>query len=176
MSQRQRSEVSGKSVPAKKSAGWGDIRRRLDGLSQPALIAVVRELYDASPDNRDYLLARFQSEGDADAALETYRRKIVEQFFPAYGHAQSKLAVARKAIRDYCKAAQNLAGKIEMMLTYVENGTEFTRTLMQEGSALYPRFRERVQRLATRGGRIGWGYGDTLVDQVGLLEKELAGQ
>jgi len=122
------------------------------------------------------LLARFQSEGDADAALETYRRKIVEQFFPAYGHAQSKLAVARKAIRDYCKAAQNLAGKIEMMLTYVENGTEFTRTLMQEGSALYPRFRERVQRLATRGGRIGWGYGDTLVDQVGLLEKELAGQ
>jgi hypothetical protein len=84
------------------------------------------------------------------------------------------------------------------MLTYVENGTEFTREfgdinesfynslesvlnemaqlLMVEGRELYPKFREQVQRLATRADGIGWGYGDALRDQVYQLENELTGE
>jgi uncharacterized protein YicC (UPF0701 family) len=82
------------------------------------------------------------------------------------------------------------------MLTYVENGTEFThefgdinesfynslesvlnemaQLLTREGKELYPRFRERVQRLATLVDGIGWGYGDAVRDQVYQLENELA--
>ena len=82
------------------------------------------------------------------------------------------------------------------MLTYVENGTQFTREfgdineayynslesvlremtqlLRKEDPALYPQFRERVQRLDTHACHIGWGYGDYLRDQVHLLETELA--
>jgi hypothetical protein len=134
-----------------------------------------KDLYDASPDNRDFLLARFQAEEDIGAALEKYRHKIVEQFFPARGDGKLKLAEARKAIRDYRKATGNLTGTIDLMLTYVENGTEFThefgdinesfynslesvlnemaQLLMREGKELYPRFRERIRAVGNSRGR-----------------------
>ncbi len=180
----------------KKSAGWQNVRQRLNDWSKPALIRLVKDLYDASPDNRDFLQARFQAEENAGAALEKYRRKIVEQFFPTRGDGKLKLTEARRAIRDYRKATDNLAGTIDLMLTYVENGTEFThqfgdinesfynslesvlnemaQLLMREGSELYPQFRERVQRLTAHADGIGWGYGDALRDQVYQLENELA--
>lgn len=181
----------------KKPTGWQMVRQQLNGWSKPALITLVKDLYAASPDNRDFLHARFQAEENGGTMLEKYRRKIVEQFFPARGDGKLKLAEARKAIRDYRKATGNLEGTIDLMLAYVENGTEFTREfgdinesfynslesvlnemaqlLMGAGAGLYPKFRERVQRLATRAEGIGWGYGDALRDQVYQLENELVG-
>jgi hypothetical protein len=182
----------------KKTAGWPMVRQHISDWSKPALVALVKDLYDATPDNRDFLLARFQAEEDAGSALDGYRRKIVEQFFPARGFGKLKLGEARKAIRDYRKATGNLEGTIDLMLTYVENGTEFTRQfgdinesfynslesvlnelaqlLIKEGGELYPKFRERVQRLESSARGIGWGYGDTVADQAYQLENELAGE
>jgi len=54
----------------KKTTGWQNMRRQLDNRSKPVLIALVKDLHDASPDNRDFLLARFQAEEGAGAALE----------------------------------------------------------------------------------------------------------
>jgi hypothetical protein len=182
----------------KKSTGWQNVRRQIGDWSKPALMALVKDLYEASPDNRDFLHARFQAQENTGAALEKYRRKIVEQFFPARGDGKLKLGEARKAIRDYRKATGNLVGTIELMLTYVENGTEFTREfgdinesfynslesvlnevaqlLMKEGREHYPKFRERVQRLAARAKGIGWGYGDALRGQAYHLENKFAGE
>ncbi|PWU08074.1 MAG: hypothetical protein C5B50_30375 [Verrucomicrobia bacterium] len=181
----------------KKSAGWQSVRRQLEDWNKPALIALVKDLYDACADNRDFVQARFQAEENAGTALEKYRGKIVEQFYPARGFGKLKLAEARKAIRDYRKATGNLTGTIDLMLTYVENGTDFTREfgdineayynsldsvlhemaqlLLSEGSELYPQFRERLQDLADRAEDIGWGYGDSVGDYVCQLENELAG-
>ncbi len=108
-----------------------------------------------------------------------------------------KLAEARKAIRTYRKATGNLLGTIDLMLTFVETGTEFTREfgdvnepfynnldsvldemahlLLNEGSEYYPQFRERVQGLSADADHIGWGFGDSLRDQIDHLESELAG-
>lgn len=182
----------------KKSTGWQSIRRQIGEWPESALIALIKDLYEASPDNRDFLHARFEPENNAGAALETYRRKIVEQFFPARGFGKLKLGEARKAIRDYGKATGNLEGTIDLMLAYVENGTDFTREfgdideafydslesmlndvaelLVDPGKELYPRFQERVRRLAPRAGDIGWGYGDAVRDQADRLENELAGE
>jgi hypothetical protein len=182
----------------KKSIGWQNVRRQLNDWSKPALIALVKDLYEASPKNRDFLGARFQAEENPGAALEIYRRKIMEQFFPPRGEGKLKLAEARNAIRDYRKATGDLAGAIDLMLTYVENGTEFTREfgdinesfynslesvlnemaqlLLNKGREFYPKFRERVQRLASRADGIGWGYGDALQDQVHQLENKLGNE
>jgi hypothetical protein len=181
-----------------KPIGWQNIRRQLDEWSKPALIALVKDIYDASSDNRDFLQARFQTEENSGAALEKYRRKIVEQFFPAHGFGKLKLTEARKAIRDYRNATGNLPGTIDLMLTYVENGTQFTlqygdisepfynslesvlkemaQLLSREGTEHYPRFRERVQALTAHADQIGWGYGDALRDQVCDLETKLVGE
>ena len=178
----------------KKTSGWSHIRQQLNDWSKPALMALVKDLYEAATSNRDFLHARFQEE-DGGAALETYRRKIVEQFFPRSGYGKLKLAEARKAIRDYRKATGNLAGTIELMLTYVENGTAFTnqygdidepfynsldsvlaqtvQLLREEGAELYPRFRDRFWKLAHAAGNIGWGYCDSVQEQVDLIESEL---
>jgi hypothetical protein len=129
--------------------------------------------------NRDFLQAHFQAGENAGEALEKHRRKIVEQFFPQRGLGKLKLAEARKAIRDCRKATHNLTGIIDLLLAYVENGTEFTQQfgdinkschnslesalnemgqqLAGEGREFYPTFRERLQRLVTRGDGIGWG-------------------
>jgi hypothetical protein len=152
-------------------------------------------LHDTSTANRDFLRARFQSEDTSGEALEKYRERIVEQFFPRRGFGKLKLAEARKTIRDYRKATGNIAGTIDLMLTCVENGTDFTREfgdineayynslesvmnemsqlLCREGAELYPRFRERIRRLESNADHIGWGYGDYLCGQVHFLENEL---
>jgi hypothetical protein len=182
----------------KKSTGWSAIRQYLDTQSKPALLALVKDLYDASPSTRDFLHARVQAEAGDGTAVERYRRTIIEQFFPPRGFGKLRLAEARNAIRDYRRATGHLAGTIDLMLTYVENGTQFTREfgdvneayynslesvlhemtqlLRKEDPSLYPEFRERIQRLGDHADYIGWGYGDYLRDQVHLLEKELASE
>lgn len=76
----------------KQSDGWLHIRNQLGDWSKAALIALLKDLYGASPGNRDFLHARFQAEEPAGPALERYRRKIVEQFFPARGFGKLKLS------------------------------------------------------------------------------------
>ncbi len=51
-----------------------------------------------------------------------------------------------------------------------------TQLLRKDAPALYPQFRQRIQWLSNHADYIGWGYGDYLRDQVGLLETELAGE
>ena len=46
----------------KKPTGWSSIRRRLNVQSKPALPALVKDLYDASSGNRDFLRDCVQSE------------------------------------------------------------------------------------------------------------------
>ena len=177
------------------SKGWSAIRRQLIKRPTEELLALVKDLYEVSAANRDFLQARFQAGTAGGPALEQYRRMIVEQFFPQHGFGKLKLAVARKAIRDYRKATGDMEGALDLLLTYVENGTEFTtefggindayynsldsaldelaRLLLQSGPVLYARFRDRVLRVKELARDIGWGYGDSVADQVARLEMRL---
>ena len=181
----------------KKPTGWSIIRQPMKDWSRPALLALIKDLYDASVENRNFLQARVQAEDAGGEALEKYRERIVEQFFPRRGFGKLKLAEARKAIRDYRKATGNLAGTIDLMLTYVESGTRFTREygdinepfynsldsvlaemaqlLIKEGAELYPRFRDRLSKVEADASHVGWGYCDSVREQVELLENALTG-
>jgi len=110
----------------KKSNGWSSVHQQLTTWDKPALLALLKDLYEIGPENRDFIHARSQTGEGGGKALETYRSKIVEQFFPARGDGKLRLGEARKAIRDYRKATGNLPGTVELLMTYVENGTEFT--------------------------------------------------
>jgi hypothetical protein len=155
----------------------------------------VKDLYEAAAENRDFIHARCQAGECGGEALEKYRGKIVEQFFPARGFGKLKLGEVRKAIRDYRKATGNLPGTVELLMTYVENGTRFTHEfgdiderfyssvesaleelavlLRGEARGMYPQFRDRLARVEQMTDGIGWGFHDFVVDVVWQLEEEL---
>src|SRR5665811_630078 len=97
----------------KKQGGWSAIRQQLATWDKPALLNLVKDLYEVADENRDFIHARSKTGEDSVEAFETYRGKIVEQFFPARGDGKLKLGEARKAIRDYQKATGSLPGTAE---------------------------------------------------------------
>ena len=183
-------------MPESTSVRWQQIKSVLASLDKPELIALLKDLFDHSLESRAFLSARFLADGVPDAILDKYRKRIVEQFFPERGFGKLDLRSARRAIRDYHEATSDLAGTVDLMLTYVESGTEFTNQFgdinesfynslesvldemavllrTAEGAALYPRFQDRVSRLARAASGIGWGYGDHVTEQIELLEAEV---
>ncbi len=179
----------------KRHGGWSAIRPPLTTWEKPALITLIKELYDAAAVNRDLLQARLLAGANDDELLEKYRRKIVEQFFPTRGLiGKLKLGEARKAIRDYRKATGNISGTAELLMTYVENGTRFTREygdiderfynsiesalaelatlLCGEARGLYSQFAQRLATVKQMSDGIGWGFHDSIADVVGSLEEE----
>ncbi|EDY16578.1 conserved hypothetical protein [Chthoniobacter flavus Ellin428] len=182
----------------KKPGEWSAIRQHLATWEKPALLALVKDLYEAAAENRHFLLARCQAEESGGLAVEKYRQKIVEQFFPRRRlMGELKLGEARKAIRDYRKATGNTAGTAELLMTYVENGAEFTAQfgnidqrfyssiesaleelavlLRGEARPLYPQFADRLARIEERTAGIGWGFHDFISDVVRQLAEELGG-
>lgn len=53
------------------------------------LLALVKNLYDATVGNRDFIQACCQAEGGSEVR-EAYRGKIVKQFFPKRGFRQTQ--------------------------------------------------------------------------------------
>jgi hypothetical protein len=179
--------------PSRKPGGWSAVRPRLLTWEKSALLDLVKELYDAAAENRDFIEARCQPE-DGGAVLERYRRKIVEQFFPARGEGKLKLGEA-KAIRDYRRATRDVAGTAELLMAYVENGTRFTHeygdiderfyssveSALEELAALlggeardiFPQFSGRFAEVERMSDGIGWGFQDFVADVVRPLEMDL---
>ena len=88
----------GTNNPTKQPGGWSAARQHLATWSKPALLALVKDLYDDAAANRDFIQARCQADESGGEVLEKYRSKIVEQFFPKRGEGKLKLGEARKAI------------------------------------------------------------------------------
>ena len=172
---------------------WGKVRKELNGWETPALLALVKDLYETSSANRDFIHARCLPEAN-EAILEKYRCAIIHQFFPPRGIGKLKLAEARKAIRDYGKATKNIPGTAELLMTYVENGAEFTHeygdiderfyssiesalhelaTLLRSQPELYESFSDRLDEVEYLAGDVGWGFCDYVADVVGQLAAEL---
>src|SRR6266496_4127444 len=182
----------------RKPSSWSALRRHLATLDKPALLALVKDLYEASAGNRDFIQARWQAGESGGEILEKYRGKIVEQFYPARGEAKLRLSEARKAINEYRKATGNVPGTAELLMTYVEQGAEFTHEygdiderfynsvesaldelaalLLNEARGMYPQLSERLARVEQLSGGIGWGFGDYIGDVVWQLEEELGDQ
>ena len=114
--------------PKKQPGGWSAARQHLATWDKPALLALMKDLYAAAAENRDFIQARCQAEDGSGEVLEKYRQKVIGQFFSnkAHGMGDLKLGEARKAIRDYKKATGNIPGTAELLMTYVESGVEFT--------------------------------------------------
>ncbi len=175
---------------------WSDVESQVAMLEKPQLLHLVKELFEASADNQAFFAARFLSEEARAETRERYRQRIVNQFFPKRGFGKLDLGQARQAIRDYRRATSDVAGTLDLMLVYVENGTRFTNEygdieeffynsmesvlseaakLLESHPELYPQFRDRFKGLVRKTRGIGWGYGDAVSGIVGELEARMGG-
>ena len=62
----------------KKPRGWSAVRQQLATWEKPALLALLKDLYEAAGGNRDFIHAHCQAGECSGEVLEKYRGKIVE--------------------------------------------------------------------------------------------------
>jgi hypothetical protein len=178
---------------------WSDIKRQLQSLDGADLLALIQGLFKLSGENRAFLAARLLGVSAGRSLLPPYRERIERAFYTRSGRPQQKLRLGdgRKAIREYQTATADPVGILELMLTFVETGTQFTSEFgdidapfcnslssvlremdqilkSEQAPALYEGIRERVVGLPRLADPIGWGYGDEVRETIAEWESRYA--
>ena len=175
-------------------ATWSAIRRSLQDHEPEALLSLIKDLHDLAPANRDFLQARVQPTPGDSATLGKYRKRVVEQFYPARGEGKLKLGESRRAIREYHKATGDIPGTIELLLVFCETGARFTNEfgdiherfydglcagleelcamVKKTGRFAWNDVSARLDKLEKATDGIGWGYHDHISECVYDLRKK----
>lgn len=168
---------------------WNNVKSKLSGTPPEQLMATIHELWDLSTQNKEYINAKFNAQKNAHV-LAKYKERIRHPFFPKRGFGSLELRPAKSAIAEYYKATKDTAGKLELLLYYVECGTEFTNEygdiderfynslesaltqftdICKDKPNLISPFVSRLQDLKKNTENIGWGYGDFVCDEASEL-------
>ena len=163
---------------------WSDVKANLAMMDRIGLVALIRDLYDLDALNRRALQARFSP---SSTMVDQYRRLVRAAVFPdPLSQRPVRLRDATATIRQYTWATGDVAGTIDLMLEFVEAGTEQAADLGYGDDAYFTalehkvkeilrllnelpngdrrRLTDRIVRLGAYQDAIGWGYGDFLAD------------
>ena len=163
-------------------AGWGAIKAKLKALSATELVALVGDLYAASPENRHFLEGRLVPTA---AHLEKYRDRVIDAVYPdPLSRKRVRIGEAERLIRHYRISTADDSGAVDLMVSLVEAGTEqavdlgfgddgyFTslERVLESAVKAIPSLPvsaqvslvQRLRRVAERSGSTGWGYGDAV--------------
>jgi hypothetical protein len=167
-----------------------DLRARLKTFDRAGLVGLIADLYKASPANRRFLHSRLFAQ---HGAIEEYRRMVAKAVYPdPFSRRRVSLRDATAAITQYRRATGDVTGAVDLMLTFVEAGTEqaadlgygddsYFNALETKLKAIAKLFDElpasaraattsRLRRVRDRGKDMGWGYGDFVDDLVTGIE------
>lgn len=171
----------------KRTTRWMDLKPSLETLDRKGLLALLKDLYDLGAPNRRFLHARFLS---PSSALTDCHRRVAESVYPdPFSRRPISLRDANTAIAEYRRSTGDLAGCVDLMITFVEAGTAQAldlgfgdetyfaslehklNVIAKSLPVLSPDQRAaamaRLARLHERAaGKIGWGYGDYVDDVV----------
>jgi hypothetical protein len=173
-----------------KPGTWANVKASLNCIDRPGLLGVIRDLYEASAPNRRFLHARFVP---AAPVLEEYRRLIRAAVFPdPFSQRPIRLRDGTAAIAEYKRATRDLGGTVDLLLEFVEAGTEQAADLGYGEDAYFEALERKVNevvrslnalsemdrrhatarliKLGEYEGLIGWGYGDFLADVAAQVQ------
>jgi len=159
-----------------------DLKEYLSGLKDENLRKEVLDLFRQFPNVKEYYSVKLNKENGSEV-LEKYKKIIENEFFPVRGHGKLRYSIMKKALTDFKRVSRDIKGIAELMVTYVENGTKFTKTYgdidekfyynmlnMYQQSSDYVRqnnleetYRGRLKKIMEDGQNIGYGYSDELV-------------
>jgi hypothetical protein len=90
----------------KKPVGWSAVRRQIATWEKPVLLALVKDLYEAGTEIRDFIQARCQAgEGDGKA-LEKYRSKIVDRTCGVWNRPESPQKTVTRVREGFRKSME----------------------------------------------------------------------
>ncbi len=163
-------------------AGIREIRAYLAQKPSDALIDEIIFLVKTFQEVNEYYQVKLSSEGDFKA-LEKYKEIVRNEFFPKRGFfGKLRLSAIRKAFSDYKRVSQSIEGRLELMLSFVENGTQFIHEFGDIAENFYDSMEKvyeeacklvsdhgiktewihRFKNLVEDTGDTGYGFGDTI--------------
>lgn len=160
-----------------------ELKKHLQCKSEKELINDIVEIYKICSKATEYFNLRANPEYEIEL-LEHYKITVRDQFFPSRGDSVLDYSVLRKAVLDFEKVAQNPANVAELMMSYVENGVEFTNAFGSIDETFYNNianmfgrvvklitnnnleqdFKERCEKAMENSQEIGWGFGIFMED------------
>ena len=168
---------------ATKTPNLTDLKQYLKKCSPEELVLEIAELYKRFDGVKDYYQVKLSPDSAIDV-IAKYKKIIGDQFFPTRGLGKAKLSIAKKAITDYKKIAENAKDLVDIMLFYVEQGVLFTNEYgdidesfyssmesvydnaveLMAKNQLHDIFQKRCLKIVKDTSHIGWGFHDTLDD------------
>lgn len=128
--------------------GWSGIKARLKRLSPTDLVNLVRDLYQASPENRRFLRGRL---APTARELERYRDRVIDAMYPdPFSRKPARIGEAERLIRHYRLATRDESGTIDLTVSLVEAGTEQAVDLGLGGDESYFVSLERLLESAVK--------------------------
>ena len=178
-------------MSAKSRSGWPAVRKKLDAFDRASLLALVHDLYDANASNRRFLEARLVS---SSTSLEKYRRLVADAVYPdPFSRRQVSVRDATATITEYRRSTGDVAGTVDLMLTFLEAGTEQAAELGYGDESYFAALERKLDAVAKswldlspdargaaakrldwvrkRAQDIGWGYCDYVDDVVRTLQR-----
>lgn len=139
-------------MKGKRSSRWGNVKAQIEGCDRAGLVGIIRDLYEASATNRRFLHARFVS---ATSARDEYRRIVRDAVFPGpLSQRPIRLRDATAAINEYKRSTGDLAGAVDLMLEFVEAGTEQAADLGYGNEAYFAALERKVNELVRSLGAL----------------------
>ena len=173
---------------------WSAVKRELAHLSQSELITLLSDLYGLSSQNKNFVDTRFLKEVKTiDRYKEIIRRYICPDE-PWKDSQPISIKEAKKALSDYKKASQDSLGLIELMVYYLECGTDFLcqygdmyeqyydslesvfentlQLIKQQDQVATKHFLIRLDIVVKKSDGTGYGYYDTISDLLSDFYQE----
>ncbi len=169
----------------KKNPSLPDIKKHLKAQSTDQLVALLMECYKLSSDVKNYIHVMIDPEGTIAAIHKKAEETIIQEFYPERGVPKLRYAVAKKAISDFNKYNTDISLTLDLMITYVEQGVDFTndygdiderfynsmismydsvmKTIRKSGGmGQFLMYKDRLKKIMEDADGIGWGFGDEL--------------
>jgi hypothetical protein len=177
-----------KNQPKAKTTSWNDIRKILNRCSPGDLLSLIGEFYSLSKANKDFLEARFLRNNNALDRYKVQIKKYLAPNEPWKSNQQISLKDAKKILSDFKKATTDKIGLIELMVHYVECGTDFLcefgdmyeqyyaslesvfdnalKVMKQFEAEEIQNFIDRLKTVVNKASHMGWGYYDSISDML----------
>jgi hypothetical protein len=169
-----------------------ELKKTLEQFDKKELIRLIIDSAKLNKENMEWLEIELQKPDELPELLKYYKMKISKAL------DSNDFTAAKKAISDFKKASPDRENLIDLMIYYVEKGTEITldfgdmyadfytklenvyidavKLLNEWGDTkLIEKFRPRMETLVNKTEDMGWGYHDVLwdwYDELGASGKE----